>query len=131
MNINKNNNSGSINNNISNLEFKQLNKNYIYNIPIENSKKLENQSTLIKKLKLELTQVLFDDKTREFKNENQVSYFNYLSTQICCCFTSEEKNKMFNFEINRIQKILSFETFQHYLTEAYAIQYKKFDSTKL
>ncbi len=46
-------------------------------------------------------------------------------TQFCSCLISERTKKIFDFEVNRVQKLLNFETFQHYLTEAYAIKYKQ------
>lgn len=148
------NNNNSNNSNLSNLEFKECkNQNFVINpiknlnnadknnineinisynnnknaLPQNNFINLNKQNILVKQLKIELSQVLFGDKKREFKNENQASYFTFLSTQICCCVTHAETKKMFNFELNRIKKILNVETFQHYLTEAYAIQYKKLD----
>lgn len=114
------------NNNIKPINFNENNdKNAL---PQNYFKSLDRQNILVKQLKIELSQVLFGDKKREFKDENQASYISFLSTQICCCVTNADTKKMFNFELNRIKKILSVETFQHYLTEAYAIQYKKLEN---
>lgn len=82
---------------------------------------------LIKELKNELTLVLFGDKEKEFKNDKEISYFDYLTTIMCCCFSSQNTKNIYKFELNRVKKILNIETFQHFLTESYAIKYKKLD----
>jgi hypothetical protein len=82
------------------------------------------KNLLIKQLKIELSEVLFEDKDKTFKNEDHANYLSYIMTQICCCFISKQKKKIFDFEVNRVEKLLNFETFQHFLTEAYAIKYK-------
>jgi hypothetical protein len=93
-------------------------------IQINNFSVSNNKNILIKKLKVELSQVLFEDNDKTFKNEGQANYINYFISQFLCCF-EKEKKKMFDFEVNRAEKLLNFETFQHYLTESYAVKYRQ------
>jgi hypothetical protein len=110
------------NNNFNKNSMGEINKNLDSNLNNYSPKK---KNLIIKQLKIELSQVLFEDKDRTFKNENQANYFNYFMTEFFCCVISKEKKRMFDFEVNRVEKLLNFETFQHYLTEAYAIKYKQ------
>lgn len=112
-------------------DIKIIENNNKYALPQNNFQDFSKQNILIKQLKVELSQVLFGDKKREFKNEKQASYFSFLSTEICCCVTSTEVKKMFTFELNRIKKILNVETFQHYLTEAYAFNIKNWMNNRI
>ncbi len=114
--LNNNNNIKEFRNNL------EINKN---NVDVNNFTTPIKKNLLIKRLKVELSQVLFEDKDKTFQNENQANYFSYFMTQFCCCLISKEKKKMFDFEINRVEKLLNFETFQHYLTESYAVKYKQ------
>ncbi len=119
--LNNNSNKGSIEEISNNIEIgKSINLIQDKNISTPKKKNL-----LIKQLKIELSQVLFEDKEKTFKNENQANYFTYLMTQICFCLISKEKKKVYEFELNRVERLLNFETFQHYLTEAYAVKYKQ------
>jgi hypothetical protein len=112
-----------LDNNIKRVEnYWEMNK---FEIQDKNVSTPKKKNLLIKQLKIELSQVLFEDKDKTFKNENEANYISYFITQYCCCMTSKEKKKMFDFEVNRIEKLLNFETFQHYLTESYAVKYKQ------
>jgi hypothetical protein len=125
-------NQNFIENRNQNINKNNINQEINYDLEIENNKvKVNNASTpkkknlLIKQLKIELSQVLFEDKDKTFKSESQANYITYIMTEMCCCLISKEKKKMFEFEVNRVQKLLNVETFHHYLTEAYAIKYKQ------
>lgn len=76
-------------------------------------------------LKDELADILFGDSTKEFKHDDEISYLNYLRAYLCFICSNSELKMRYNYELNRVKKLLDFKTFKHYLMNSYATQCKE------
>eukprot|EP00340_Litonotus_pictus_P010645 CAMPEP_0170537054 /NCGR_PEP_ID=MMETSP0209-20121228/102498_1 /TAXON_ID=665100 ORGANISM="Litonotus pictus, Strain P1" /NCGR_SAMPLE_ID=MMETSP0209 /ASSEMBLY_ACC=CAM_ASM_000301 /LENGTH=132 /DNA_ID=CAMNT_0010838503 /DNA_START=1691 /DNA_END=2089 /DNA_ORIENTATION=+ len=74
--------------------------------------------------KNEMFSMFFAEAKREFKSDEEISYFSYFASLVCGCCVKKQTRLKYDFEVQRIKKLLDIRYFNHFLTEAYVSQFK-------
>lgn len=74
-----------------------------------------------KEIKEEISKTLFG--YQEFDSSENPNYLKYRSNYVFCCCKSDKLINIYEFELNRVRKLLDVKVFNHFLIESYAKHY--------
>lgn len=113
---------------IENLnDLNSINNNMIVNKDYNNDNivnpSIKTRKNSINKFKQEIANIIIGDSTKEFGSNEKITYSKYFKYQFCSCLTNKETAIKYEFEFDRVKRLLDIKTFKHFIMESYCIHY--------
>lgn len=110
-------------NDLNNLNINNMIVNKDYNNDIIVNPNIKTRKNSINKFKQEIANIIIGDSAKEFGSKEKITYSNYFKYQFCSCFTNKETAIKYEFEFDRVKRLLDIKTFKHFIMESYCIHY--------